>query len=195
MVVDKPSGLLSVPGRGPEKADCLISRAQDKFPSALIVHRLDMETSGLMVLALNSDVHRALSAQFEAREVDKTYTALVAGEMAEMEGRIDMALMKDWPNRPLQKVDQTVGKPSVTNWRCLTRGDGISRLALTPLTGRTHQLRVHLTAIGHPILGDLLYGTRESRAGAPRLQLHASALGFVHPITGEMIQVQSDAPF
>ena len=195
LIVGKPSGLLSVPGRGPEKTDCLVSRLQARFPGALIVHRLDMETSGLMVLALTADIHRALSRQFENRVVEKRYIARVAGVPDLTEGRIDLPLMKDWPNRPLQKVDKDAGKPSVTEWRLLAREEGAARLELTPLTGRTHQLRVHLNAIGHPLLGDLLYGTPKSRAGAPRLQLHASTLGFAHPVTGEALLLHSRTPF
>ena len=195
IVVEKPSGLLSVPGRGPEKADCLVSRLQDGFPGALIVHRLDMETSGLMVLALNKNVHRALSQLFENRAVEKHYEARIAGVPSQDTGRIDLPLMKDWPNRPLQKVDHESGKPSITDWKLLTREGDCARVALTPLTGRTHQLRVHLNAIGHPILGDLLYGSLESRAAAPRLQLHASTLAFEHPVTGAGMMLQSPAPY
>lgn len=195
IVVEKPSGLLSVPGRGPEKQDCLASRANDAFPGALIVHRLDMETSGLMVLALREDSHRALSKQFEKRQVQKTYIARVAGQMSAKTGEIDLPLMKDWPKRPLQKVDAENGKPSLTHWRCLELEQHASRLQLTPLTGRTHQLRVHLNAIGHPILGDLLYGTAQSRAGADRLQLHASTLSFDHPETGEHLSFSSIPQF
>jgi len=195
LVVVKPSGLLSVPGRGPEKADCLVSRLQMAVPGALIVHRLDMETSGLMVLALTVDIHRALSKQFENRAVEKCYIARVDGVPDRAEGRIDLPLIKDWPNRPLQKVDKDAGKPSVTDWRLLAREAHAARLELTPLTGRTHQLRVHLNAMGHPILGDLLYGTPKSRARASRLQLHASTLGFAHPVTGAPLLLQSPAPF
>lgn len=195
VVVDKPGGLLSVPGRGAQKADCLVSRLNAFFPGVLIVHRLDMETSGLIVLARTAPAHRALSKLFENREVEKTYTARVMGAFAQAEGRIDLPLMKDWPNRPLQKVDRTDGKPSVTLWRVVAQEQGATRLDLTPLTGRTHQLRVHLNAIGHPILGDLLYGTAQSQTGAARLQLHASALSFVHPGSGLPLMLQSRAPF
>ena len=195
IVVEKPSGLLSVPGRGAEKQDCLVSRVNNVFSGALIVHRLDMETSGLMVLALNETSHKALSKQFERREVEKTYIARVAGHLGAEEGEIDLPLMKDWPNRPLQKIDAENGKPSQTYWRCLQLEPHASRLELTPLTGRTHQLRVHLNAIGHPILGDLLYGTDDSRAAADRLQLHASNLGFQHPHTGEHLSFSSNPQF
>lgn len=195
LVVEKPSGLLSVPGRGPEKADCLVSRLHESFPDALIVHRLDMETSGLMVLARDRQMHRALSKLFEDRKVEKTYIARVVGVLAETEGQIDFPLMKDWPNRPLQKIDSENGKPSLTHWKRLEVEAGTSRVELTPHTGRTHQLRVHMNAIGHPILGDLLYGTAQSQAGADRLQLHASCLGFIHPETGKALVLQSCAPF
>lgn len=195
LVVEKPAGLLSVPGRGPDKADCLATRVQAAFPGALIVHRLDMETSGLMVMALSADVHRALSGLFERREVSKTYEARVFGEMSGAEGDIDLPLIADWPNRPLQKVDYETGKPSATHWRVCAHEDGLTRVELTPRTGRSHQLRVHLDAIGHPILGDSLYGTPQSRAGAGRLELHATGLGFVHPVTGASLKLHSAAPF
>ena len=195
LVVEKPSGLLSVPGRGPEKADCLTSRVQASYPEALSVHRLDMETSGLIVLARNQDMHRALSRSFEARQIEKTYIARIVGRLAPETGQVDLPLMKDWPNRPLQKVDMREGKPSLTHWKTLEHTDSTTRVALTPHTGRTHQLRVHMNAIGHPILGDLLYGTRQSRACAPRLQLHASRLSFTHPVSGAPLVLQSPAPF
>ncbi len=192
---NKPSGLLSVPGRGREKADCLISRIQAEVNDALIVHRLDMETSGLMVLARGSENHKALSAQFQDRLVKKTYVARVAGLPAQQQGRIDLPIIKDWPNRPLQKVDHAEGKPSVTHWHLLAVEGATARLELSPETGRSHQLRVHLNAIGHPILGDQLYGTLQSKAGAGRLQLHACALGVIHPVSGERVVLHSDAPF
>lgn len=199
LFVEKPSGLLSVPGRGVEKSDCLITRVQARFGDALIVHRLDMETSGLMVLARGKTVHRSLSVQFERREVEKSYMACVAGMPDQEEGVIDLPIMKDWPNRPLQKVDLDAGKPSVTQWRLvepITAAFGVAaRLSLTPLTGRTHQLRVHLNAIGHPILGDTLYGTPQSQAGAPRLNLHATELALAHPVNGQKMILQSAAPF
>lgn len=197
LVVNKPSGLLSVPGRGPEKADCLVSRLNVDFPDALIVHRLDMETSGLMVLARNKDTHRHLSKSFELRKVDKTYIARVSGILGKARGEIELPLMKDWPNRPLQKVDMTEGKRSLTHWEILETEDkdSITRVKLSPQTGRTHQLRVHMNAIGHPILGDLLYGTPQSKAGAARLQLHASTLAFAHPVTAQRLVLQSPAPF
>ena len=195
MFVEKPSGLLSVPGRGAQKADCLLSRVQAEVCDALIVHRLDMETSGLMVLARGAETHRALSIQFQDRRVQKAYIARVAGVPAKHKGSIDLPLIKDWPNRPLQKVDAVHGKPSVTHWRILELEQDSARLELVPETGRSHQLRVHLNAIGHPILGDQLYGTEPSKAGADRLQLHASLLGITHPVTGKHVIQNSSAPF
>jgi len=195
LIVNKPSGLLSVPGRGAEKADCLVSRVQANDPTARIVHRLDMETSGLLILALSDEVQRAMSMLFEWRAVAKTYIALVAGQPQAENGRVDLPLAKDWPNRPLQKMDHECGKASQTDWKVIERREGFTRLQLTPLTGRTHQLRVHMDAIGHPILGDTLYGTSTSRAMAERLALHASALSFEHPVSGADVRVHSDPDF
>lgn len=193
IVAVKPAGLLSVPGRGADKADCLITRVQAQYPDALIVHRLDQATSGLMVLARGKDNERHLSKQFQARTVGKHYVALVQGAMAHDTGEIELPLIADWPNRPLQKVDHAVGKPSHTRYEVLVR-DGATnttRLQLTPYTGRTHQLRVHLMAIGHPIVGDALYGGRP----APRLMLHAAFLQFRHPQNGDMLRFDSPTDF
>lgn len=195
LVLNKPSGLLSVPGRGPEKADCLLSRANEDFPEGLIVHRLDMETSGVMVLARSKEVHRRMSIAFEARLIEKEYNARVSGCVKDDAGQIDLPLSADWPNRPLQKVDHTTGKPSLTKWQVIQRDAQYTHLVLKPITGRSHQLRVHLNAIGHPILGDSLYGTVVSKAAAPRLQLHASMLSFAHPVSGEPLDFLSPAPF
>lgn len=183
IVVDKPSGLLSVPGRGPEKTDCLLTRAQRDFPDALIVHRLDMETSGLMVLARSKETHRALSLMFQNRQVDKRYVAEVHRLMVTDSGEIDLPLITDWPNRPLQKVDFEIGKPSLTRFSVLARDieREVTRVQLTPETGRSHQLRVHLQSQGHPILGDVLYACEAARAKASRLLLHADKLAFEHP--------------
>lgn len=189
LVVEKPSGLLTVPGRGVGKADCLLSRIRNVYPDALIVHRLDMETSGLVVLARNRDVHRALSHAFERREVAKGYHAVVSGRLPAETGQICLPLIADWPNRPRQKIDETRGKPSETRWTCLDANQDSSRVWLEPVTGRSHQLRVHLNAIGHPILGDSLYGTPDSMAAAPRLMLHATRLGFQHPVTHDRVDV------
>lgn len=195
LVLDKPAGLLAVPGRGEDKQDCLSLRAQRLWPDARVVHRLDMATSGLFVMARGLAMQRALSRAFEERAVDKRYEAIVHGALHEAEGEIALPLMADWPNRPLQKVDAAHGRPSVTRWRVLeTLGDR-SRLALEPVTGRTHQLRVHLQAIGHPILGDALYAPPDVQALAPRLLLHACAMRLAHPATGEALAFESPAPF
>jgi tRNA pseudouridine32 synthase/23S rRNA pseudouridine746 synthase len=176
IVVNKPSGLLSVPGRGPDKQDCASARAQQQFADALIVHRLDQATSGLLLLARGAVAQRELSQAFATRRVDKRYVAVVAGTLAQDELEIDLPLLADWPNRPRQRVDHALGKPSQTLLRVLERGPDHTRVELSPLTGRTHQLRVHLMAIGHAILGDTLYATPVDAERAPRLLLHASEL-------------------
>lgn len=178
LVADKPAGLLSVPGRGPERADCLAARVQRHHPEARVVHRLDMGTSGLMAFARGPEVERLLSIAFQQRRVHKRYVAVVDGLLAEDSGSVELPLIVDWPNRPRQIIDHRIGKPSLTHWRVLARdaASGRTRLALEPVTGRSHQLRVHLAAIGHPILGDELYATPAAHAAAPRLLLHASEL-------------------
>lgn len=193
IVAVKPAGLLSVPGRGADKADCLIARLQAQYADALIVHRLDQATSGLMVLARGKDNERTLSKQFQARTVAKHYIALVAGVMPHDEGDIDLPLIADWPRRPLQMVDHAIGKPSQTHYEVLARDEALqtTRVQLTPRTGRTHQLRVHLLAIGHPIVGDALYGG----TAAPRLMLHAAFLQFTHPQTGQTLSFTQAADF
>lgn len=190
LVVDKPSGLLSVPGRGDDKQDCLLSRVQRDYPEALIVHRLDMETSGVMVLARNKAMHRQLSLLFQNREVTKRYIAVVDGRIADAAGVIDLPLICDWPNRPRQIVDHQQGKPSLTYYKVLWRDveQGITRVELQPETGRSHQLRVHLQSLGHPILGDRLYASPAQQAKAPRLLLHALSLAFVHPLSAEPLR-------
>ena len=201
IVLDKPAGLLAVPGRGPDKQDCLSARAQARWPDALVVHRLDMSTSGLVVMARGLDAQRALSRAFEQREVHKRYTAVVAGTLVNLEpdngwNTIDLPLTIDWPNRPRSIVSAELGKPSVTRWRLDgTHTENTTRLELEPVTGRTHQLRVHLQAIGHPILGDALYATPEQQALAPRLLLHAHALNVPHPLHGAAMQFHSPCPF
>jgi tRNA pseudouridine32 synthase/23S rRNA pseudouridine746 synthase len=196
VVVDKPARLLSVPGRGADKQDCLIARVRVEFPDALIAHRLDYDTSGLLVLARGEKMQRALSRLFQERRVQKRYIAVVAGRPAKDEGEIDLPLNVDWPNRPLHKVDFESGKPALTRYQVLVRDAraDAARLALTPETGRTHQLRVHLQAIGHPILGDSLYGG-EAAKKAPRLLLHAERIAFTHPITGKPLEFTRPAPF
>jgi tRNA pseudouridine32 synthase/23S rRNA pseudouridine746 synthase len=197
LLVNKPSGLLSVPGRGAGMDDCLASRVQAVYADALIVHRLDMETSGLMVLARNKEMHRQLSILFQNRQVDKRYIAVVDGALAESSGEIDLPLITDWPNRPRQKVDHDSGKPSLTRYRVLAydAGSHSTRLALAPETGRSHQLRVHLMSIGHPILGDALYASPALQAKAPRLLLHAAFLAFTHPLQGEKLAFSCPPPF
>ena len=196
IVVDKPSGLLSVPGRGAHLQDCMATRVQALFADALVVHRLDMATSGLMLLARGAAVQRALSRAFAQREVHKRYVAVVHGRIDAEHGEIDLPLIADWPNRPLQKVDHAHGKPSLTRWRVIGNADADrTRLELEPVTGRAHQLRVHLLAIGHPILGDALYAPPEALAASGRLLLHAAQLRFAHPVSGEEMTVESAVPF
>ena len=200
LVVDKPSGLLAVPGRGADKQDCLAARVQARFPDALIVHRLDMATSGLMVMARGPAAQRALGKAFAAREVKKRYVAVVAGRLdapSEGWGTIDLPIIVDWPNRPLRIVDHQRGKPSLTRWRVLGYEEGISgtRVELEPITGRSHQLRIHLRELGHPILGDSLYAPPGVQAQAGRLLLHACSLSFAHPATRNEVAFECLAPF
>ena len=194
LAVEKPAGLLSVPGKGPELADCLIARLEAAFPTVLLVHRLDRDTSGVMVFALTPHAQRHLGLQFEKRQVQKSYIARVAGRLAPKTGTVDLPLCVDWPNRPLQKVDHDQGRPAVTDWRVLKASDDESRVRLMPKTGRSHQLRVHMLALGHPILGDPLY--MPDRAGDyPRMMLHAEELRLRHPEGGEGIRFRAPAPF
>lgn len=197
IAVDKPAGLLAVPGRGEDKQDCLSRRVQLRWPDALVVHRLDMATSGLMLFARGADVQRVLSHSFATRQVQKHYIALVAGRLPAASGHIDLPLGADWPNRPRQKVDAAHGKASLTGWQLLAydEGDDTSRLTLQPHTGRTHQLRVHLASVGHPILGDALYAPDGIQHRAPRLLLHARSLQLPHPTTGALLKLQCDTPF
>lgn len=197
LVVNKPAGLLSVPGRGEDKQDCLTRRLQAEFPDALCVHRLDMHTSGLMVLARGKAMQRQLSKAFASRQVDKRYLAVVAGQLPAESGEIDLPLSADWPRRPRQKVDRLGGKPSLTRYRLLAHDPAAnrSRIALLPQTGRTHQLRVHLLALGNPIIGDALYGSADQTACGGRLLLHADSLAFAHPESGEALRFLSPAPF
>ena len=197
LVLDKPAGLLSVPGRGADKADCLSARAQAQWSDARVVHRLDMATSGLVLFARGADMQRRLSMAFAAREVHKRYVAVVSGVMAQDVGEIDLPLAADWPRRPLQVVDPVRGKASLTRWRVLRRdaAQAQTRVELVPVTGRTHQLRVHLQAIGHGILGDALYAPAQYLASPARLMLHATWLGYAHPEGGQPMHHQSPPPF
>jgi len=194
VVVNKPSGLLSVPGRGEHLADCLITRVQAVFPQALLVHRLDRDTSGVMVFALSPHAQRNLSMQFEKRTTKKTYVARVAGRIEEKKGTVDLPLIVDWPNRPRQKVCHETGKPAVTDWRVLKTSDSESRVRLTPKTGRSHQLRVHMLALGHPILGDPFYAEGPALEH-PRLMLHSEELRINHPDSGKGLSFRAKAPF
>lgn len=197
LIINKPSGLLSVPGRGADKQDCMISRVQATHPSALIVHRLDMSTSGILVLALDKDTHRLLSQQFQERQITKQYIAVVAGKLENPKGIIDQPMICDWPNRPKQIIDTEQGKPAQTSYETIeyAEEEDTSRLLLMPVTGRTHQLRLHCQFIGHPILGDQLYGDEKAKAMAGRLQLHASYISFTHPIINKSIDITCEAPF
>jgi len=194
LVVNKPSGLLSVPGRGEHLADCLLKRVQDAFPQALLVHRLDRDTSGLIAFALSPHAQRHLSRQFEERKVKKTYVARVWGRLEPKVGTVDLPLIVDWPNRPRQMVDHENGKPAVTDWRVLKASDTESRVRLMPKTGRSHQLRVHMLALGHPILGDPFYADGEA-LNFPRLMLHSEELRIGHPDGGEGMRFRAKAPF
>jgi tRNA pseudouridine32 synthase/23S rRNA pseudouridine746 synthase len=193
VALDKPAGLLCVPGLGEGLAHNLYALARPRWPTLRIVHRLDQATSGLVLFALDADTHRTLSAAFERRAVDKRYEALVHGSPAADMGSIELPLAADWPNRPRQRVDRERGKPSLTHWRVAARGAASSRLALEPVTGRSHQLRVHLAAIGHPVQGDRLYGPADNPV--PRLMLHARSLRLAHPVHGGELALESAVPF
>ncbi|EAV45717.1 pseudouridine synthase [Stappia aggregata IAM 12614] len=195
LVVDKPSGLLSVPGKAAEHADCIESRAQERYADARIVHRLDMDTSGIMVLARNPAAHRHLGLQFERRKTLKTYIADIWGSPSEDEGEVDLPLICDWPNRPKQMVSFEFGKPALTRWQVLERKDTTSRVRLFPHTGRSHQLRVHMLALGHPIAGDRFYAQGAALTASPRLALHAETLELHHPAHGGRICFRSEVPF
>jgi tRNA pseudouridine32 synthase/23S rRNA pseudouridine746 synthase len=195
LVLDKPAGLLAVPGRGEDKQDCLSLRAQRLWPDALVVHRLDMATSGLFVMGRGISMQRRLSRAFAEREVAKHYEAVVTGRIEPDAGTIELPLAADWPRRPMQKVDEEHGRPSETRWTVAARDTDTTRVLLEPLTGRTHQLRVHLRAIGHPIVGDALYAPPEVQALSPRLLLHATGLRLAHPASGEPLTFESPAPF
>lgn len=194
LVVQKPSGLLSVPGRGAHLADCLLARVQAVFPQALLVHRLDRDTSGVMIFAQTPHAQRHLGLQFEKRKTKKTYVARVWGQPAEDEGIVNLPLIVDWPNRPRQMVDHENGREAITHWKVLRREGNEARVRLTPETGRSHQLRVHMLELGHPILGDPFYATGEARK-AERLMLHAESLRLRHPDGGKGVTFKVAAPF
>lgn len=194
VVVVKPEGLLSVPGKGAHLADCLLTRVQEAFPTALLVHRLDRDTSGVMVFGLTPHAQRHLSKQFEERKVKKSYVARVAGRMTGKTGTVELPLIVDWPNRPRQMVCLETGKEAVTGWRVLRVGEEESRVRLRPLTGRSHQLRVHMLSLGHPILGDPLYAEGKAQAHE-RMMLHAEELRLSHPESGRGMSFRAKVPF
>lgn len=195
IMVNKHSGLLTVPGRADDHKDCLQSRIEDQFGTAYVVHRLDMDTSGVVVMAFDKDSHRHLSKQFECKTVSKNYICLVNGKVEEDEGQVDLPLRCDWPNRPLQMVDHELGKAALTYWKVLERQNSQTRLLLTPITGRSHQLRVHCLSMGHPIIGDRFYAPQDVVALSDRLCLHAAMLEIDHPVTGERLSVQAPCEF
>ena len=197
LVVAKPAGLLSVPGRGPDRADCLIARLRGPFPTILLVHRLDLDTSGIMVFALTRQAQSQLSRLFQQRTVKKRYQAVVHGLVEKESGSIELPLIADWPNRPLQKVCYETGKPALTHYQVLERDEvhNRTRLALSPVTGRSHQLRIHCRELGHPIIGCDMYAPPEIEALSPRLLLHAQWLAFNHPLTGLWQEFSSPCPF
>jgi tRNA pseudouridine32 synthase/23S rRNA pseudouridine746 synthase len=194
LAVEKPHGLLSVPGKSADLADCLLTRLERVFPTVRLVHRLDRDTSGVMVFALTAHAQKRLGQQFEARKTRKTYVARVAGRVQPKTGEIDLPLIVDWPNRPRQMVCHETGKPAQTGWTVLSSGDGESRVHLFPVTGRSHQLRVHMLALGHPILGDPLYAP-DTAPAYPRLMLHAEELRLNHPESGRGLRFRAKAPF
>ncbi len=192
--VDKPAGLLSVPGKGPDRADCLIARLRGAYPEILLVHRLDLDTSGVMVFARTPHAQRHLGLQFEKRQTRKTYVARVHGVPEGRSGRVDLPLTVDWPNRPRQMVCHATGRPAQTDWQVIKREETGARMRLLPVTGRSHQLRVHMLALGHPILGDQLYATGAAR-DHPRLMLHAHSLRLRHPEGGRGLTITAPLPF
>lgn len=197
LILNKPAGLLTVPGKGPEKQDCLINRAIRFNPNARVVHRLDQGTSGLVMIPLNYQTLRTLTRQFEGRGIHKRYQAVVSGLLEKDEGEVDLPLICDWPNRPLQKVCFEQGKAALTRYQVVSRDTsrGTTRVELEPVSGRTHQLRVHMLSLGHPIVGDQLYAPPAIQAMAPRLLLHASHLQLRHPITGIEVSIHCPPEF
>ena len=198
ILCDKPSGLLTVPGKDPSLSDCLETRVQARYPQypdAKVVHRLDKDTSGLLLLAFDKKALGALGSQFEHRKIGKYYIARVWGDVVGDSGVIDLPLATDWENKPRQRVDYERGRASKTEWEVIGREGGVTRMKLTPLTGRTHQLRVHMLALGHPILGDTFYADGPARDAADRLQLHAEMLRFSHPEDHMLREFVSPAPF
>jgi len=197
LALNKPSGLLSVPGNTEQKKDSLATRVQQRFPEALTVHRLDMCTSGIILMALGKESHRRLNKMFEQRKIEKRYLAIVDGIPEPMIGEINLPLIADWPNRPKQKIDYKTGKPSCTKYNVLTTDEhtNSARVELEPVTGRTHQLRIHMQALGHTILGDGMYGGESIQNKSERLLLHATLLEFIHPFTAHHIKIENRPPF
>jgi tRNA pseudouridine32 synthase/23S rRNA pseudouridine746 synthase len=200
LVLDKPSGLLAVPGRGPDLQDCLARRVQELFPTALVVHRLDRDTSGLMLMALDAAAQRDLSRQFEQRQVKKHYRCIVRGVPERSSGLVDLPIARDPARPPRYQIDHETGRPSQTHWRVLERLGDRARLDVEPITGRSHQIRLHLATLGHPILGDPLYADDETptdgeTSRAPRLLLHATLLAVTHPADGQRVEWRSVCPF
>lgn len=195
VVLNKGSGLLTVPGRLPEHQDCLQNRVMRVLPTATIVHRLDMATSGILLMALNKHAHVSISRQFESRKTQKTYLARIYGQLAHPFGEVDLPLICDWPNRPKQKVDHEHGKSSQTHYKLLKQDEENALVELTPITGRSHQLRVHMLSIGHPILGDRLYAHEKALTSSERLQLHAHKLTIFHPVSNDLMTFTAPCPF
>ncbi len=194
VLVNKPAGLLSVPGKGEHLADCLMARVKAVFPTALLIHRLDRDTSGVMIFGLTPHAQRHLGLQFEKRQTKKTYIARVAGEMTQKTGTVDLPICVDWENRPRQKIDHENGRSALTDWRVVRAGNGETRVRLMPKTGRSHQLRVHMLSLGHPILGDPFYATGEA-LDHPRMMLHSETFQFRHPDGGQGTRITAKAPF
>lgn len=195
LVLDKPPGLLTVPGNAPERADSLESRVKAEYRKARIIHRLDMDTSGVIVMGLTARAHADISLQFEKRKTEKRYVALVWGEPEADAGRVDAPIVTDWPNRPKQHIDPVNGREAITDWQVLQRFDDFARVELKPITGRSHQLRVHMASLGYPILGDNFYAHQAARAMRDRLCLHAETLAFTHPETRKPVCFSSPVPF
>jgi len=195
LLIRKPHLLLSIPGRHPLNKDCLITRLQQRYPSASIVHRLDLDTSGIMVIPLNKATHSHISRQFQERKVEKSYYAVVYGEVETDRGEIDLPIAPDWSNRPKQKICHKRGKQALTRYEVLARRDDRTRLLLKPVTGRSHQLRIHMRELGHPILGCDMYAHPQALAMSERLMLHAATLAFTHPGTEKWISGESEPDF
>lgn len=197
LVVEKPEFLLTVPGRAPENKDCLITRIQKTHPSAVIIHRLDLDTSGILIVPIERETMSKLARQFQEREIEKSYQALVWGKVEAQYGSIDLPIKTDWPNRPKQKIDISDGKKALTDFENLgyDAKTNATRLALYPVTGRTHQLRIHCMSFNHPIMGCDMYAHEQAFNAAPRLLLHAESIAFTHPKTNKRLSFRSKVPF